>query len=338
MKHKILLLGLGFWAQNWLKVIDQTENVELVGVAGSEEQVENVCKEYGIPKEIAFTDYKEAIEKTDAEIMVIVIPAALHVDAAKRGMDKGFHIIMEKPLATSLEEAKELLAYKSKYPKLKFMTSQNYRWRPYTQTIKKAIQEGMIGTLETITLEFRKQEDLQGYRAGLDMPLLRDCSIHHFDLLRYFTGADCKEMFCRVYRPHWSTFKGKPNTDAIMTMTDGTKVVYNGTWAARGRESSWDGNFVITGDKGCLTLDAANSVRFFEFKAGAVSFEAKLEEGVLLEQVYMEATEMQYGLMQFMKAIEADIEPETKLEDNIKSFEIVCAGMASVESGKNVEL
>ncbi|HYE69632.1 MAG TPA: hypothetical protein VEA58_13525, partial [Anaerovoracaceae bacterium] len=90
--------------------------------------------------------------------------------------------------------------------------------------------------------------------------------------------------------------------------------------------------------KGCLTLDAANDVRFFEFKEGEVSFEAKLEEGVLLEQVKMEATEMQYGLLQFIKAIEEDTVPETTLEDNIKSFEMICAGMASVDSNENIVL
>lgn len=338
MKHKILLLGLGFWANFWLKVISQTENAELAGITGTEAEIEKACKEYGISKKIAYTDYKEAIEKADADIMIIVIPAALHADAAKRGMDKGLHIIMEKPLATSLEEAKELLAYKAKYPKLKVMTSQNYRWRAYNQTIKKAIQDGMIGKLESIMVEFRKQEDLQGYRAGLDMPLLRDCSIHHFDLIRFFSGADLAEIHCRVYRPAWSKFNGKPNTDAIMTLTDGTRVVYNGSWAARGKESSWDGNFVLTGDKGCLTLDASNSVRFFEFKEGEVSFEAKMEEGVLLEQVKMDAAEMQYGLIQFMKAIDEDTVPETTLEDNIKSFAMVCAGIESVNTGQTVVL
>jgi len=329
---------LGFWAHFWLKVINDTDNVELTGITGTEAEIEKACAEYGISKNIAFNDYKEAIEKTDADIMAIVIPAALHADAAKRGMDKGLNIIMEKPLATSLEEARDLLENKSKHPNIKFMTSQNFRWRPHNRTIKKAIQNGIIGKVESILVEFRKQEDLQGYRAGLDMPLLRDCSIHHFDILRFFTGADCKEMYCRAYRPQWSKFNGKPNTDAIMTMTDGTKVVYNGTWAARGRESTWDGNFVITGDKGCLTLDASNAVRLFEFKESAVSFEAKLEEGILLENENMETTEMQFGLIQFIKAIEEDTVPETTLEDNIKSFEMVCAGIASAESNNNIIL
>lgn len=338
MKHRILLLGLGFWARFWLKVIEQTDNVELAGITGSAEEIEKASEEFGISKSIMFTDYKEAIEKTDADIMVIVIPMSLHADAAKRGMDRGFNIIMEKPLATSLAEARELLEYKRKHPKVKVMTSQNYRWRPYNQTIKNAIQSGMIGKVESILVDFRKQEDLQGYRAGLDMPLLRDCSIHHFDLIRFFTGSECQDIYCRVYRPHWSKFEGKPNTDAIMTLTDGTKVVYNGSWAARGRESSWDGNFVITGDKGCLTLDAENAVRFFEFKEGAVSFEAKLEEGLLLEQVSMKTTEMQYGLLQFIDAIENDKVPETTMEDNIKSFEMVCAAIASVESGNTIRL
>lgn len=338
MKHKVLLLGLGFWANFWLRVIQNTDNVELAGITASKASIDKACARFGISDDIAYTDYKEAIEKTDADIMIIVLPAELHADAAKRGMDKGMHIIMEKPIAKSLEEARDIIEHKRKYPNIKFMTSQNYRWRPHNQTIKKAIQKGMIGKIASISIEFRKQEDLQGYRSGLDMPLLNDCAIHHFDLIRFYTGADCKEIYCRTYRPHWSKFTGKPNTDAIMTLTNGTTVVYNGTWAARGRESSWDGNIVITGDKGCLTLDASNTVRYFEFKEGAVSFEAKLEEGIIIEQEPMEVTEMQFGLNQFIKAIEEDTVPETSLEDNIKSFAIICAALESVKQNKSVSI
>lgn len=338
MKHKVLLLGLGFWANHWLQVIQEMDKVDLVGIAASMPSIDKACLRFGLSKDIAYTDYKVAIENVDADIMIIVLPAELHADAAERGMNKGMHIIMEKPIAANMAEAEQLLEHKKKYPHIKFMTSQNYRWRQHNQTIKKAIGDGMIGKISSISVEFRKQEDLQGYRKFLDMPLLRDCAIHHFDLIRFFTGENCDEIYCQTYRPYWSKFDGKPNTNAILTLTNGIKVIYNGTWAARGKETSWDGNFVINGDKGCLTLDELNTVRFYPFIEEDVNFDAKLDKGIILNQKHMDTQEMKYGLDQFITSIEKDIDPETTLEDNIKSFAIVCKAIESVKLNKSIKI
>jgi predicted dehydrogenase len=112
MKHKVLLLGLGFWGKNWLNLIQKTDRCELAGVAGSTTEIEHACTQNGVDRKITFTDYKEAIDKTDADIAVIVIPAVMHADAAKRAMAKGINVIMEKPLAVDINQAQELLDVK----------------------------------------------------------------------------------------------------------------------------------------------------------------------------------------------------------------------------------
>ena len=335
MKHRVLLLGLGFWGRNWMKLIHETDGCELSGVAGAEGELVQMQKEYGLPEEICFTDFREAIEKTQADIAVMVIPGVLHYEADKLALEHGMNVITEKPLAMNLEQAEKLLTLKAQHPTQKFMASQNYRWRPHNQAIRNAIRDGMIGDVETVMVNFRKQEDLQGYRAGLEQPLLQDVCIHHFDLIRFFTGKNCKDMVCRSYHPSWSIFEGRPNTEALITMDDGVQVTYTGSWAARGRETSWDGDFVITGSKGCLTLDANDDVWFYDFhKNDAVVMASGAQQGVKLEKPTMQHTEMAYGFHMMMDCIENDQTPETTLEDNFKSYAMVCAGLASVESGK----
>lgn len=335
MKHRVLLLGLGFWGKFWVDLINKTERADLVGVAGAKDELDEVHTKYGIERQMLFTDFKQAIANTEAEIAVVVLPARLHFEADKLALEKGMNVITEKPLAMDFEEAKKLLEIKQKYPSQKFMASQNYRWRPHNQAIKNAIQSGMIGEVETVNYEFRQQEDLQGYRAGLEQPLLQDVCIHHFDLIRFFTGADLKSIYCRSYHPSWSMFKGRPNTDAIMTLDHNIKVTYTGSWAARGNETSWDGNITITGSKGTLTLDADNNVHFYEFKKDAsVVLAAGAEKGVLLEKPKMDLQEIAYGFQMMMDCIEQNTIPETTIEDNIKSFEIVSKGLKSVAEQK----
>jgi predicted dehydrogenase len=337
MKHKVLLLGLGFWGSRWLKLILKTECSELAGVAGSGKELEQVRSLYKIDPSITFTDFREAIAKTDAEIAVVVLPGVLHLEADSLALKKGMHVITEKPLAMNLDEADTLMELKAKYPQQQFMASQNYRWRPYNQAMRQAVKSGMIGKTESVLLEFRQQEDLQGYRAGLSMPLLQDVSIHHFDLLRFFTGADCRSVYCQTWRPSWSLFEGKPNAEAILHMDPDITVIYTGSWAARGKETSWDGNFTITGDRGCLTLDSDNRVFFYEHrKAESVAIETASQKGVEVPQPRMQYTEMEYGFRMFMDCIEKGTVPETTVEDNYKSFQMVMAAQRSAMIGKKV--
>lgn len=335
MKTKVLLLGLGFWGRNWLELILRTDRAELAGIAGAPAELEEARQKYGLAENLLYDDFRTAIRDCDAALAVVVIPGRLHFEADRLAMEKGMHVITEKPLAADLEEAEKLLEIKAQHPEVKFMASQNYRWRPHNQAIKNAIASGMIGTVESVLCEFRKQEDLQGYRAGLAQPLLQDVCIHHFDLIRFYTGADCRSIYCRSYRPTWSAFDGRPGTDAVMELENGIRVTYNGTWAARGKESSWDGNFTITGSKGALTLDADDNVRFYEFSKNAqVVMVSGAEQGVLLEKPQMQYQEMEYGFQMMLDCIEQDRVPETTLEDNFKSYAMVCAGLRSVASGK----
>ena len=81
MKHKILLLGMGFWGRRWLDLIQKTERCELAGIAGSPAEMEELCSTYRVDPAKTFTDFREAIARTDAGIAVVVLPGALHFEA-----------------------------------------------------------------------------------------------------------------------------------------------------------------------------------------------------------------------------------------------------------------
>lgn len=320
-RHKILMLGLGFWGDRWMQALTNTPHCEVTGISAGPQSLEKITRKYGIAKDRGHTDYREAIEKTEADIAVISLPTALHRDAAIRSLEKGMNVICEKPLAANRTEADAIVECRKQHPGLKFMVSQNYRWRPHNQTIKRAIRDGMIGDPGSVHLEFRQPECFIGYREFLAMPLLQDVCIHHFDLIRFFTEKKCERILACTYRPTWSQYQGKPATEAIMIMEDGIVANYNGTWAARGRETSWDGNITVTGDKGCLVLDAKNTVRFH------VTGDAP---GVLLQNTAMPVTELDYALKMFIECVEKNTLPECDLEDNYQSFAMVCAAEESL--------
>ena len=327
--HKVLLLGLGFWGERWIQALQAHPHCEVVGISAGPASVSRFAQAHGIDPARGWTDYRKAIERAEADVVIISLPTALHLDASIHALEKGMHVICEKPLAASREEADAIVACHQRHPSRQFMVSQNYRWRPHNQCLRNAVAAGLIGEVGSVRLEFRQPECFIGYREFLPYPLLQDVCIHHFDLIRFLTGRECERILAHVSRPAWSQYKGVPSTDALLFMEKGAIGNYHGTWAARGRETSWDGDISLTGEKGCLTLAATGEVRFYA---------AGDNQGTVLPPPSMAQTELNHALASFLQCVENDTPPETSLEDNYRSFSIVCAAEESARTGKIVSL
>lgn len=328
--YRVLLLGIGFFGEQWLDVIGRNPDCTVAGAAGKKSEFEAIEKKKGVKFDFpTFENYKEAIDTIDADIMVCVLPTVLHSDAAKRALNKGMHVLSEKPLSFSVEDAIGLVEYKRKFAEKQYIVDQNYRWRPYTRTIKRLMDEGFLGAVNRINLHFNRPEMLVGYRGGLEMPFLQDVSIHHFDLLRYFTSSDCERIYCVSYRDPWSEYSGKASTEAIITMSNGVTVNYTGTWSGRGPETPWDGVFNIMGEKGCLFLNEKSEVVFYD---------AASQTTRLVPNDDIQLTEMDHCLDICVRAIRGTAKPETDIEDNVKSFLMVCAAEKSVRESRPVDM
>jgi predicted dehydrogenase len=336
MRRRILLLGLGFWGRNWYSVITRSTACTLVGVAGGARDLEALGIA-GSDGPRPYTDYRDAIDREDADAVVIVLPTALHVEAGMRALDKGLHVLSEKPIASDLAGAALLRAAARRRPSQVYMINQNYRWRSHNRTLRQAIASGIIGTPGSVHLEFRQPEFLVGDRPGLEMPLIQDMSIHHFDLLRFLLDADAVEVFARAFRPSWSHYSGLASTEAVIEMANGVIVGYSGTWAGRGRYTLWDGDVTVTGSLGCLKLDGSGEVRLYPDAGqdpGAFSgFEGHEEMGRILDLVPSNPDELGQTLDAFLEGISAGVAPSTCLEDNFHSFAMVAAAEESARTG-----
>jgi predicted dehydrogenase len=341
MKMRILLLGLGFWGRKWYETISRSASCTVVGVAGGPRSLEALG--IGSPDgPRPYADYREAIDTAEADAVVIVLPTGLHVDAGMRALARGLHVLSEKPLASDLAGAIQLRDEARRHPSQLYMVNQNYRWRPHNQTLHHAVASGLIGTPGSVHLEFRQPEFLIGDRPSLEMPLIQDMSIHHFDLLRFILGADALEMCARAFRPPWSLYRGLPSTEAVIEMTGGVVVGYSGTWAARGRYTLWDGDITVTGSNGCIRLDATADVCLYPdagLDSGALSGSERHDEmGRVLEPATSDPDELGQTLGAFVAGIGGAAIPGMSLEDNFHSFAMVAAAEESARTGRPVTI
>ena len=325
-KYRVLLLGIGFIGKQWIKTITSDVRCRLVAVSGVLPKGADVSS-LGTGDDVGyFPDYREAIEKTEADFVVVAIPTRFHTDAARLALEKGMHVLSEKPLAVDDDDADVALGLVKDHPEKLYAVDQNYRWRPHNRTVKRLLDDGIVGDLREIHIEFRQPDDLNGYRADLEQPLLQDVCIHHIDLLRFFSGKVCREVYARSYHTPWSVFRGRASTDVLLEMDGGLYVTYSGTWAAHGKITTWDGDWTFCGEKGVLTMK--NDLITF-WPDGS-------EKGEAIPVDPFSPTELAGCLDNFINALDSGSALETPASDNAESFRIVCAAERAVASGDRV--
>jgi predicted dehydrogenase len=326
-------LGLG---RIWAKLIHESPEFELAGLIDVDPaRLVDYGAQYGVPESARFSDFDRALASLEADVIVVVTPPDSHRRHVLTALDAGFHVLSEKPLAASMDEAREMARHISASPH-KFMVSQNYRWRDDVETVRQALAAGVVGQIGYITLEFNSGHRFGGWREQLADVLLEDMSIHHFDLIRHLTGRDCLSIYARSFHPHWSWFAGNPAACVLLRMEGGLEVNYFGSWVSRGKETTWGGEWRIVGEKGAIHWDGPASTLVTGQPEDSPRDPLLVTSA--LPPATLEHIEFAWSLYEFKQAIEGNREPVTGISDNIQSFAMAMAAIESARGGHPVDV
>lgn len=168
---------------------------KLVGIAGrNEDAVAEAAKRYGYQR--YYTDWREMLENDDIQLFDNGGPNNAHAEPSIAAAERGMHILCEKPLARTAEEAKAMLDAVQK-ANVKHMVAFNYRFVPAIRQIRKLIDSGLLGQIYhfravylqewimphyNMPMIWRLQKDVAGSGA------LGDLGAHIIDLGRYLVG------------------------------------------------------------------------------------------------------------------------------------------------------
>ena len=144
-KFKTALFGTGFVGRVHLEGIRRLGYVELYAIGEPQiDKAKQLAAEFGVERTEA--DYHRILEDPAVDAVHICTPNALHFPIAKDALLAGKHVICEKPLATSIAEARELVDI-AKEKKLRNCTSHNLRYYPMVQHIRRMVEAGDLGEI-----------------------------------------------------------------------------------------------------------------------------------------------------------------------------------------------
>jgi len=145
---RVGIVGAGIFGQWHLKAFTQVQNegkAELVAISDLvKDKREKAAKEYGIN---AYEDFREMIEKEKLDAISVVTPDPFHADIAVGGLEMGCHVLCEKPMATTMEDCRKILAEVEKHPEQIFMVDYHKRYDIYHIELERAVREGKLGDI-----------------------------------------------------------------------------------------------------------------------------------------------------------------------------------------------
>lgn len=319
-------MGYGLFGEGWADVIMRSSRCTLTALVDNRPDALNAFSQKypGHPVRLCET-LEQALQENNAQALLIAVPNQYHREVALRGMDKGLHILSEKPIADSWDNAAALYRAWRKTSDLVYLVGQNYRLKPPVKAFREACRKKIAGTVGYVLYEFQKAWKFGGWREEMAFPLLEDMAIHHFDTLRYVLEDEPETITMTSFNPNWSWFSGKASAMGVINFAQGIQVNYCGSWMSFGRTTEWTGNIYCYGDQGTLSLE---DNRIYHYP----------REGDRQEITYPAdaADEREALLEEFCRCLEKNSDSIFSLQDNIRTYAMMWTTVEAAKRGKTL--
>lgn len=238
---KVAVIGYGYWGPNIVRNFMGLPNAKVSMVADLRQ--ERLKKLADLYPTITLTQNIEDVFKSDADAVVIATPVFSHFDLAKKALESGKHVLVEKPLTYKVEDAEYLINLANQKNKL-LMVDHTYVYNPAVWKIKSLVEDGTIGNL--------KYFDSTRINLGLfqpDVNVLWDLSVHDLSIL----GFLMKEQPVSVNALGTSHTNNKLENIAYLTVKYGSGFIahFNCSWSAPLKLR----HILIGGDKRMVLFD-----------------------------------------------------------------------------------
>jgi predicted dehydrogenase len=200
------LIGCGHVAElRHLPALSRLDRARVVALADVEpDRARRLAERFAVPR--ASGDPQELLADSDVEVVAVLVPPADHAKLTIAALEAGKHVLVEKPLATSLADADRMIAAAARTP-AKAGIGFNLRAHPVVRRARELLKSGVVGTIEAIhgAVSGSHEQGSGGEWRSWKLDRRRgggtlfEVAPHHYDLWRHLTGAEVEEV-CALTR------------------------------------------------------------------------------------------------------------------------------------------
>ncbi len=335
-----VMVGCGAMSKGWLRALSDTPELSsVVRIAGLVDLDREAAVARGAefaPDAATGSDLVAMLSDVRPDVVFdLVVPDARRA-VVLTALAAGAHVLSEKPMGASLEDARAMIAAAQAAGRLHAVI-QNRRFLPGIRRVRALLAQGALGELTQVHADFFVGAHFGGFRERMAHVLLLDMAIHTFDAARFIIGTAPLAVYCRETNPQGSWYAHGAAAEALFDFDGGIGFTYRGSWCAEGANTAWESSWRIIGTKGTLIWDGNEG-----FSAYAVAG----DEGFIRPLVPVTVPPLVDPLIEghagviadFLGAVLAGGRPMTEGTDNIQSLAMVLGAIASAETAQRVPL
>jgi len=293
--------------RNHARIYSELADVELAGVADIDEKLaisvaqSHKCK--------AYTNYKELLNER-LDVVSIVVPTILHKEVAHDAIAMGMNVLVEKPIADTVENADEIIKAAQRQG-IKLMVGHVERFNPAITKLRELICSGQLGHIISISAK----------RVGPHNPRIRDVGIildlgtHDIDVMSYLIGQKVKEVYASAGR---ATHSREDYAIIMLNFDNGVSGVIETNWLTPHKVR----NLTVVGSEGIAEVNYIEvTLRIYDKEW---TKDAKVEK---VEPLKLE-------LEHFVDCVQHDKEPSVLGQDGKHALEVAVLAEESSRTGK----
>lgn len=196
-KKKLAIIGFGGMGSQHARIISESNLFNIVGIFDSNVERREYAKSINY---FTYTSLEELLGDEKVEIVLIATPNDLHKPIAIAALNAGKNVICEKPVTTNAAELEEILKVANKTGKL-FVVHQNRRWDEDFLTVKKIVDENLIGEISRIETRVQGSRGIPGdwrQKKAFGGGMMLDWGVHLLDRLLLMINEKIKSVYCSL--------------------------------------------------------------------------------------------------------------------------------------------
>ncbi len=339
------LIGCGRISTNHMKAA-VNNNLNIVGVCDIlPEKMEEILEKHGLEKEESihrYTDYKELLEKEQPSLVSIATESGNHAEIALYCIEKRVHVIIEKPMAMSIDDANKIINL-AEEKNVKVSACHQNRFNVAVQELRKSVEAGRFGKISHGSIHVRwnrnkgyyDQASWRGTWAQDGGALMNQC-IHGIDLLRWMMGDEVEEVYGATRQQFHDYLEAEDVGMAVVKFKNGAIGTIEGTTNVYPK--NLEETLYIFGENGTVKIGgtSTNNIDVWDF--------ADETEEDVKNKGLAEATSNVYGnghtslFADVIDAIENDRKPYVDAVAGRNALEMILAIYKSQKTGQPIKL
>ena len=311
-KLNAAVIGCGSWGRNHARVYSELPNVNLVAVADTAPAAANeVAEKYRVKP---YTESAKLLEDPDIQLVSICTPTVTHARLALQAIEQGKHVLVEKPMTNTVEEAETLIKASNKRG-VTLTVGFVERFNPAVQEAHRRIAKGEIGG---VILAHTRRVSQRPLRIG-DVGVIKDLAIHDIDITSILFNEEPRTIYATAGSIAHQ-FEDYANIN--IGYPENRTAFIEANWLTPKKVRQLN----VTGTKGIMTVDYITQQLTIENDQRLTQPNIPYQEPLYLE------------LKSFADSIINDTPPSITGEDGLRTLQICEAALKSSRTGKQVRL